>query len=265
MRSSQNPLLNSVTRITYPGEEGHATGFYYNFQSETFLITNRHVVLDEEENHEPDELIYYIRDFGDVANFNPVTVDISKGQGEAWFTHPASGKYGDADYFDIVVIPIDQRLDNIDIESESAQTASRGITQEMLISHHPNLEMEDIGIGSTVSVVGYPGVYTDTFGDFPVLRSAVIASRYGLPYNGDPVFLIDARMHGGTSGSPVIVTPGSSLNRGALSVGGNYALLGVHSMTYQDPGAEHPDERWLDLNGVWYANLIDDIIGFVDS
>lgn len=262
MRSSQNPLLNCITRLNYSG--GHATGFYYNHKSNTFLITNRHVLLDEEDNHELDELTYYIRDFGDVQNFNPVTVDISGGEGEDWFTHPLSGHYGNADYFDIAVLPINQKLDNIDEESGSAQTASRGITQEMLIPNHPNLEIEDIGIGSTVSVVGYPGLYTDSFGDFPVLRSAVIASRYGLPYNGDPVFLIDARMHKGTSGSPVVVTPGSSLNRGGISVGGNYALLGVHSMSYQNPGAEHPDEKWLDLNGVWYAQLVDTIIDSID-
>lgn len=145
MRSGQNPLPNPVARITYPGEQGHVTGFYRNFQSEIFLVTNRHVVLDEKENHEPDELTYHSRNFRDVANGNPVTLDNSNGQGEAWFTHPDAGKTRTADYFEIAVIPFHQRVYNIDRGSESAQTTSRGITREMQIPHHPKLAMEDVG------------------------------------------------------------------------------------------------------------------------
>ena len=52
-------LLLSVTRVsTLLGEQllTNATGFFFERNARLFLVTNRHVVLDESSNHRPDRL-----------------------------------------------------------------------------------------------------------------------------------------------------------------------------------------------------------------
>ena len=52
-------LLLSVTRVsTLLGEQQltSATGFFFERDGRLFLVTNRHVVLDEASDHRPDRL-----------------------------------------------------------------------------------------------------------------------------------------------------------------------------------------------------------------
>ena len=60
----------------------------------------------------------------------------------------------------------------------------------------------------------------------PVARHAVIASSFGLRFQGQGYFLTDARTHRGTSGAPVVMRDAN-----AMSTGNNlpWKLLGVHS------------------------------------
>src|SRR4249920_2225055 len=52
-------LLLAVTRVTTMFGQRHltnATGFFFERDSRLFLVTNRHVVLDEASDHRPDRL-----------------------------------------------------------------------------------------------------------------------------------------------------------------------------------------------------------------
>jgi hypothetical protein len=77
-----------------------------------------------------------------------------------------------------------------------------------------------------------------------------------VPYRGNPYFLVDARLHKGTSDSPVttkfndtwLTTAGTIEDSGFA-----FYLLGINSSTFPLP----PNEEPLGLNAVYFASIID--------
>ena len=93
---------------------------------------------------------------------------------------------------------------------------------------------EPVEVGTSLLVVGFPLGFHDTLHHLPVVRHAVIASSFGLRFQGKGYFLTDARTHRGTSGAPVVMRarePEPEL--GDLP----WMLLGVHSVAH---GRGHP-------------------------
>jgi hypothetical protein len=84
----------------------------------------------------------------------------------------------------------------------------------------------------------------------PVVRQAVIASSFGLRFQGQGYFLTDARTHHGTSGAPVVMHDD----------GGDaelpWKLLGVHSARLEMVGRSQQVEESLGLNCAWYADIL---------
>jgi hypothetical protein len=108
-------------------------------------------------------------------------------------------------------------------------------------------------VGTSLLVVGFPLGFHDTLHHTPVVRQAIIASSFGLRFQGKGYFLTDARTHRGSSGAPVVMRiarPDSQ--QGDLP----WMLLGVHSARL-DVGARdrHQDEA-LGLNCAWYADIL---------
>src|SRR5438552_397010 len=100
-------------------------------------------------------------------------------------------------------------------------------------------------------------VFFYQYGDrYFVVTSASIASVYPTPFNGNPFFLVDARVFQGNSGSPVITKPTSLLVKESgneLVVGKVSFLVGVLSHTWPIyEGKEH-----LGLNAVWFSSLVE--------
>jgi hypothetical protein len=85
------------------------------------------------------------------------------------------------------------------------------------------------------------------------VRHAVVASSFGLRFQGEGYFLTDARTHRGTSGAPVVMR---ARDRRTTSGDLPWVLLGVHSARL-DLGARDPvlDEA-LGLNCAWYADIL---------
>lgn len=112
--------------------------------------------------------------------------------------------------------------------------------------------LDEVEIGTPVIIVGFPLGFHDTMHHLPVARQAVIASAFGIRFQGNGYFLTAARMHRGTSGAPVVVRTTTLSGRGKLV----WALLGIHAarldMNNRD---ENQDER-LDLNCTWYADIL---------
>lgn len=246
-----DPLYTTTTRISFPYDDSHGTGFFYNQEGDTYLITNRHVVRDEEEGHTPDSFRFFIRDHTDLSQLNWLDRSIKEGQNRDWFAHP---NFPEAD---VVAIPLNQTLSSLS-DGENAVTGSLAFSENDLLQ-----AKDRITGGDSALILGYPGTFVDTSTYFPVIRDARISSPYGVPFNGQPMFITDARMHGGTSGSPVLADPASLTHfpSGGMVVGGQrVALLGVHSATYTQPTVDDPGEEWLDLNAAWFAELVEDII-----
>jgi hypothetical protein len=87
----------------------------------------------------------------------------------------------------------------------------------------------------------------------PVVRQAVIASSFGLRFQGQGFFLTDARTHRGTSGAPVVIrAPVQDARLGDLS----WKLLGVHSGRLDMLSRDAEQDESLGLNCAWYADIL---------
>lgn len=186
-----NPLFVTTTPIRTKDNQDGGTGYFLNYLGRTYVVTNRHVI--EPEGEKINEARIWLRDFDDIRNTTHLDLSLSGGDGEDWFGH-----YFGSD-IDLAVIPIGPKLSDLDdAENQTHVTGSLAFTADHFI--HRN-----IGVGSQVSIIGYPGNIVDSSGRFPIRRNALIATPYGHSFDGKLYFLTDAQMHEGTSGSPVVL------------------------------------------------------------
>lgn len=86
-----------------------------------------------------------------------------------------------------------------------------------------------------VTFVGYPNGLYDTHHYLPITRRGWSATRLDVDYKDTPVFLIDASVYPGSSGSPVVIVGSAYATKGGgLSLGSErLILLGVVAAAYQ--------------------------------
>jgi len=241
-------LVTIVARLTsYEKDELKKTGsgFFYTNTSGLHYITNRHMVIKEDENYHPDKISLRLhKDANNLQDNGDFLIELYDNGNPIWKEHP---KYGSK--VDVVGIPIDQDKikGNFIIKAFAPQ------------NHLPNdIEIE---IGQELMVMGFPKGFSDDLYNLPIIRNANLASVYPVPFRGNPFVLIDSRLHGGTSGSPVITkvmnmvkkTDGST----AIMSGNPRYLIGIHSASIDIIGTKDTDP--LGLNCTWFASLIDDI------
>jgi hypothetical protein len=110
-----------------------------------------------------------------------------------------------------------------------------------------------IAVGTSLLVVGFPLGFHDTLHHLPVARHAVVASSFGLRFQGLGCFLTDARTHRGTSGAPVVMrASGGDTPAGNLP----WTLLGVHSAVFDVGTRDIGIDEALGLNCAWYADIL---------
>jgi V8-like Glu-specific endopeptidase len=80
----------------------------------------------------------------------------------------------------------------------------------------------------------------------------VIASSYGLRFQGKGYFLTDARTHRGTSGSPVLHSRPTAPQGSDLA----WSVLGVHSARIDVDTRDLVLDEALGLNCAWYADIL---------
>jgi len=229
---------------------GRASGFFWAHEKKLFFVTNRHVVVDEESGYGPDELQLRLHTNPDDIRANAflsVTLYDCKHR-SVWLEHPTGGKQ-----VDVVAVPLDHD-----------EVRSRFVVRAF---SNGDLVPEDIelGIGKDLLVIGYPLGYYDEIHNLPIVRNAVMASIYPVPFRGNPYCLIDSRLHSGTSGSPVITKPSTIHRRVDGSVGlftddSAGFLVGIHSATVDLPCARDQWDEPLGLNVVWFASLLSEIV-----
>lgn len=233
------PILLTTARV-FTFQQGrhltNASGFFFERDGRLFLVTSRHVVFDAPGRHFPDrieiELHIDERDFGRSAGFSiPLFRD---GRG-IWLQ--GNDTAGD---IDVAVIEIDRR-------ALPETTVLRAFTP----AHLPQ-RFDRIEVGTSLLVVGFPLGFHDTLHHLPVVRQAVIASSFGLRFQGQGYFLTDARTHRGLSGAPVVMRA-SGHDDGAEVL--PWLLLGVHSARL-DVGRDRGVDEALGLNCAWYADIL---------
>ena len=84
------------------------------------------------------------------------------------------------------------------------------------------------------------------------MRQAVVASAFGMRFQGQGYFLTDARTHRGTSGAPVVLRNAAADGSEALP----WKLLGVHSASLDMKDRDRVQDETLGLNCAWYADML---------
>ena len=238
-----------VIQMKAGAQIGTASGFFYNRGDDLFFVTNRHVCKDDSAGSAPDVLRLTLHtDAADLKRTSALDIALYSGGKPMWKTHPT---FKDADV----------ALIKIDAAAVKKKFIVKAFSKESFLP--PDLPLNP---GEDVFVMGYPFGVHDTMFSLPIFRSAMIASSYGVPFQGNPFFLTDANLHPGTSGSPVITKPKSAWvdDKGntRLVTGTVYYLVGVHSAILSvTSGAPTATSIPLGLGTAWYAQLIEDIAG----
>ncbi len=233
-------LLLAVTRVsTFAGNQPltGATGFFFERADRLFLVTSRHVVLDEASNHRPDRLEIELHvDPQNSAAVNYLSMPLYQGVQPLWRQCVDSGGP-----VDIVAVEIHR------------PALSESILFAAFTPAHLAAELDRIEVGDPVLIVGFPLGFHDNLHHLPVARQAVIASVFGIRFQGQGYFLTDARMHRGTSGAPVVARlTAERSGRGELA----WMLLGVHGARMDVSDRDVVQDESLDLNCAWYADVL---------
>ena len=194
------------------------TGFVYaletNMGTAQFLVTNKHVLKSAQ-----NVTVRMIRqnDSGGPWLGNATQVMVPPFNDASWAGHPDPA-------VDVGAMPLAPLLHQM--ERLNAMPFIRGVSPEICLSVAQEQELDAI---EDITFIGYPSGLYDTKNYLPILRTGTTATPIGVDYEGAPVFLIDASVFPGSSGSPVfIANRGTYLTRnGGVIVGGRVICLGV--------------------------------------
>ena len=240
-------LLLTVVRLTTMNNDRaltNATGVFFAADARLFLVTSRHVVMDEDSKHHPTHLDIELHiDPNNVAAVEQRMVPLYQNGSGAPLWREASDT--DAALLDMVTLELDRA------------TLPVSLSYHAFSTEHLVQQLDDIEVGTRVLVVGFPLGFHDALHRLPVTRQAVIASAFGLRFQGHGYFLTDARLHRGMSGAPVVARmPSGQSGRDALP----WFLLGVHSSRMDMVNRDEAQDERLDLNCAWYANALQSLI-----
>ena len=234
------PLLLTAAQIsTFDGGRllTRASGFFFSRDERLFLVTSRHVVCDEPSKHFPDRIEIELHvDPGNFAAATGFSIPLYRNGKGLW----RQGQDGAGE------------VDAAVIEIERAALPATAVYRAFTPRHLPGPQ-DQVEVGASLLVVGFPLGFHDTLHHMPVVRHAAIASSFGLRFKGQGYFLTEARTHRGTSGAPVVmrvVAPDPT--RGDLP----WLLLGVHSARLDVGTRDHRLDEALGLNCAWYADIL---------
>jgi hypothetical protein len=228
------------------------TGFVYEKDQATYLVTNWHVVAGRDPNTGecvaetkgvPDMISTMFRQKDQPGTCHRETIELyrdSQMREPSWYEHPRYGRT-----VDVVVLPLSDRL----------RTNYR-LFPINAIDFDTNFKEE---VADEAFVIGYP--FFDTpYLQLPIWKRANIASEPSVDLDQVPKLLIDTATRPGLSGSPVIMQrigihgmTGKTMS-GAEIIGRIRNFIGVYS------GRIGAHELKAQLGIVWKARVIAEII-----
>ncbi|MBD8527436.1 trypsin-like peptidase domain-containing protein [Pseudoxanthomonas sp. CAU 1598] len=232
-------LLSAAQILTFDGDIGltNASGFFFERDSRLFLVTSRHVFVDEPTQHFPSRVEIELHiDRANLAKSIGFSIPLYQDGKSVW--RQGTDNAGE---IDVAVIEINRA-------ALPDSLVYRAFTPEHLPDPDANIE-----VGSALLVVGFPLGFHDLLHHMPVVRQAAIASSFGLRFQGAGYFLTDARTHRGTSGAPVVIrVDQADPARGDLP----WMLLGIHSARVDLGTRDLKLDEALGLNCAWYADIL---------
>jgi Trypsin-like peptidase domain len=234
------PILLTAARVlTFDGGRvlTNASGFFFERGERLFLVTSRHIMIDKPSKHFPDRIEIELHiDPDNMAQSTGLSIPLYRDGRSLWRQgQDAAGG------IDVAVIEIERA-------ALPATTVYRAFTPAHLSDPDDQVE-----VGTSLLVIGFPLGFHDTLHHMPVVRHAALASSFGLRFQGKGYFLTDARTHRGTSGSPVVVrATDDDAELGDLP----WLLLGVHSARIDVGSRDLELDEALGLNCAWYADIL---------
>ncbi len=232
------PILLTTTRVsTFDGERllTGASGFFFERDERLFLVTSRHVVIDEPSQHFPSRVEVELHTDGDnLTQSIGLSVLLYRDGKSIW----RQGK-DEGGEIDVAVIELER-------SALPPTVALRCFTPA-----HLQGTLDEVEVGSSLLVVGFPLGFHDALHHLPVVRQAAIASSFGLRFQGEGFFLTDARTHRGTSGAPVVMRDPDPDGKPMP-----WRLLGVHSARLDMANRDLVQDESLGLNSAWYADIL---------
>ena len=252
-RSFYEFLLYSTVRITNQCDCGNSavgTGFIYshlydisNNMHAPFLVTNKHVV----EGGGNKCVLQFKRSLPNqpyLGNLFKFSFDKNDAN---WILHPIKE-------IDIAILPLKpylQGLHDIGIDIH--------FTFHSQYSIFPNDKIEDeLDAIEDIVFAGYPAGIQDEKNILPITRKGTTATPYYIDFNGEPIFLIDAGVFKGSSGSPVFIfqRKGTILKNNETLEYDRAMLLGIIAQMKLEPNIRIP----IGLGVVFKSWLIKDLV-----
>ncbi len=200
-------------------------------------MTARHVLRDEESGHHPDGLLIELHvDPANAVEVTRLSIPLFRNAMPVW--RAGADTAGEVD---VAVVELDRT-------ALPATPSLAVFTPEHLVRQYDEIE-----VGTSILIVGFPLGFHDALHHLPVARQAIVASSFGLRFQGEGYFLTDARMHRGASGAPVVArssTPGSG--RADMP----WRLLGIHTSRMDVNNRDVSEDERLNLNCAWYSDII---------
>ncbi|MFZ2974809.1 MAG: serine protease [Ferribacterium limneticum] len=234
------PLLLAAARISTFNEKTlltNASGFFFERDGRLFLVTSHHVVFDKKSKHFPTRIeIELHTNSANIAESTGFSIPLYRDGKSLWRQGlDAAGE------IDVAVIEINRK-------ALPKTAVYRAFSPQHLLT-----SLDHVEVGSSLLIVGFPLGFHDALHHTPVVRHAIIASSFGLRFQGEGFFLTDARTHRGSSGAPVVMRIAKTKPaHGDLP----WMLLGIHSSRFDVGNRDLIEDEALGLNGAWYADIL---------
>jgi hypothetical protein len=272
VRSKRDQLFFSTIRAIV--DDYAATAFcvaYCTPRGDTvpLVVTNRHVVEDEGGRPADHGLLFIQQAIDEKLRLgDPYVFERRKNFGELWFMHPDRR-------IDIAISPFEPIEE--ELNRAGAHSYQFWVSEEHVPEHGLSVRNDELHPLETffppridsieeILFVGYPSGLYDHVNHLPLVRKGISSSPIQVDHGGQPVFLIDAPVLRGSSGSPVFISDSASLlhTQHIVPVGKDRLiflgmisdiLLGKPSAITTSSGTLLLD-AYLGLGSVWKARAI---------
>ena len=145
---------------------------------------------------------------------------------------------------DLIAVPLAGTLNNF--QNKGVNLFYRTVDQNIIPKES---EIEDFAAIENITFIGYPSGLSDRTNKIPIIRQGITATPIWNQFEGEDIFLIDAGVFPGSSGSPVFIyNQGSYPTKDGITIGSRLLFVGVISETMIRDDSQ--SKSYLDLGKV---------------